>query len=68
MVDVEDVVDEDVVVGFAQGKSALWSHIVHFYDLKMTSVENKPVKASSQTPGNFLVISIHWLTSKLSLT
>jgi len=35
-----------------QGKSALWSHILHYQDLKTAPMAvNKPVKASSLTPG-----------------
>ncbi|XP_032781013.1 DENN domain-containing protein 5B isoform X2 [Daphnia magna] len=33
-----------------QGKSALWSHILHYHDLKTAPAVSKPVKASSQAP------------------
>ncbi|XP_046464167.1 DENN domain-containing protein 5B-like isoform X1 [Daphnia pulex] len=33
-----------------QGKSALWSHILHYHDQKTAPTVNNPVKASSQAP------------------
>ena len=45
------VVDDRFSFGF-QGKSALWSHIVHYQELKMAPAPNsQPIKASSLAPG-----------------